>query len=361
MSLAVLFLHDRLVRGILAGCIAAPALDAEILVDVRLGDVIEIEILPIGHIGHCHAPEVINRGIALFVHPARQARSHLLDDAKAIGHGCRAHLRGARRHGDEFRRIAPGGDAADRRDGKARRFLVAGDFRNHGEGDGLHRRAAIAAVAALAVNGRFRREAVEIDRGDGIDGVDERDRVRSTLERGASRAADVRDVGRELDDHRHARVLLAPARHHLDVFRYLAHRRTHAALRHSVRTAEVEFNAICFSFFHLGKDLLPRLLLARHHERDDNGTVRPVLLDLLDLAEVDLKRAVGDQFDVVEAEQPAVRPMYGAIARTVDVDDRRPFLAERLPHHATPARLEGAHHIVFLVGGRSRSQPERVG
>ena len=50
-----------------------------------------------------------------------------------------------------------------------------------------------------------------------------------------------------------------------------------------------------------------------------------------------------------------------AVARAVDVDDRRAFLAERLPDHAAPARLEGADDVVGLVGRRRRGQPERVG
>ena len=62
--------------------------------------------------------------------------------------------------------------------------------------------------------------------------------------RGARRVADVGDVGRQLDDHRHARVLLAPARHHLDVFRHLADGRAHAALAHAVRAAEIQLDAV---------------------------------------------------------------------------------------------------------------------
>src|SRR3546814_536940 len=37
------------------------------------------------------------------------------------------------------------------------------------------------------------------------------------------------------------------------------------------------------------------------------------------------------------------------------------ILAEGLPHHAAPARLEGAHHVVFLVGRRRRGEPEGIG
>lgn len=55
MTLAVLLLHDRLMRGILAGDMAATALDAQILVDLRLDRVVEIEMLPVGQLGHRRA------------------------------------------------------------------------------------------------------------------------------------------------------------------------------------------------------------------------------------------------------------------------------------------------------------------
>ena len=52
MALAVLLARDRLVRGVLAGDMAAPALDAEILVDPGLGDIVEVEMLPFGEARH---------------------------------------------------------------------------------------------------------------------------------------------------------------------------------------------------------------------------------------------------------------------------------------------------------------------
>ena len=71
------------------------------------------------------------------------------------------------------------------------------------------------------------------------------------------------------------------------------------------------------------QDRLPGLLLAGHHQRDDQRAVRPVALDLLDLAQIHLQVAVGDQLDIVEAEQPPVGAPDRAVARAVDVDDRR--------------------------------------
>ena len=103
------------------------------------------------------------------------------------------------------------------------------------------------------------------------------------------------------------------------------------------------------------------VFFARHHQRDHEGAIGPGALDLLDLAQVDLEIAVGDQLDVVDRDQPAVGPVDRAVARAGDVDDRRARLAERLPHHAAPAGAEGALDIDLAVGRRRRSEPERVG
>src|SRR5262249_47534662 len=48
---AVLRRGDGLVRGVLAGDVAAAALDAQVLVDVRLVDVVEVQVLPVGDAG----------------------------------------------------------------------------------------------------------------------------------------------------------------------------------------------------------------------------------------------------------------------------------------------------------------------
>ena len=101
--------------------------------------------------------------------------------------------------------------------------------------------------------------------------------------------ADVGDVGRQLDDDGHARIGLAPARDHLDVFGHLPDRRAHAALGHAVRAAEIELDAVGAGVLDQRQDRLPGLLLAGHHQRDDQRAVRPVALDLLDLAQIDLQ------------------------------------------------------------------------
>ena len=155
-------------------------------------------------------------------------------------------------------------------------------------------------------------------------------------------------------------MLLAPARHHFDIFRHLADGRPHAALAHAMRAAEVQLHAIAFGFFNAGQNVFPGILVARHHQRHDHRAVRPGSLHRLDFAQVDFQIAVGDEFDIVEAQQSPVGPVNGAVARPVDVDDGRTRFPKRLPHDATPTRLEGPHHIVFLVGRRCRGEPKRI-
>ena len=173
--------------------------------------------------------------------------------------------------------------------------------------------------------------------------------------------ADVGDIGREFHDHGHAGVLLAPAGDHLDIFGDLAHGAAHAAFGHAMRAAEVQFDPVGAGFLDQGQDGFPRLFDAGHHEGDDHGAVRVVAFDRFDLLQVHLERAVGDQFDVVEAQKPAIRAPDRAVARAVDVDHRGASLAQRFPHDPAPACLKGAADVVFLVGGRRGGQPEGVG
>ena len=346
--------------GILAGGIAAPAFDAGILVDPRLGDVVEVEILPIRDIGH-RAPDQIGKRHIVMIQILRQPRDHLLHDLEPIGHGRRANLHIACPKGQKFGRVAPCGDTPDARNGHAAGLGVARDLGHHVKRDGLDRRAAIATMAALAVDRGLRAEIIKVDTDDRGDRVDQAHGIRPALLRRARRIADIGDVGGQLHENGHAGVLLAPARHHLDIFRHLAHGRTHAALAHPMRAAEVQLDPVGASLLHQRQDRFPRLFFARHHERDDHRAVGPVALDLLDLAQVHLERAVGDQLDIVQTQQPPIGAPDRAVARAVDIDDGRACLAQGLPHHATPARLEGAHDVIGFVGRRRGGEPKRIG
>ena len=77
--------------------------------------------------------------------------------------------------------------------------------------------------------------------------------------------------------------------------------RAHAALAHAVRATEVQLDAVRARVLGALHEFMP--VLARvHHERGDDGVIRPALLDLGDFAEVGFRRAVADEFDVVEPD-----------------------------------------------------------
>ena len=346
--------------GVFAGGIAAAAADAGVGVDPGLGHIVQVQVLPFDEIRH-RAPDQVGQGHVLFIQILRQARDHFLHDLEAIGHRRRADLHIARPKCQEFRGIPPGGNAADARDRQGAGFRVAGNLGHHVQRDGLHRRAAIAAVAALAVDHREGREGIQIDIGDRFDRVDQRHGIGPAAMRRDCRRQDRGDVGRQLHDAGHAAVLLDPACHHFDVFGHLPHRAAHAAFGHAMRAAEVQLYPVSPGILDARQDVFPRVLITGHHQADDHGAVGPVTLDLLDLAQVHLQRTVGDKLDVVQAQQAAVRAPDRAVTRAVDVDDGRAFGAKRFPHHAAPAGLERTADVVFLVRWRGRGQPERVG
>ena len=130
----------------------------------------------------------------------------------------------------------------------------------------------------------------------------------------------------------------------------------HAALRHAVRTAEVELEPVGARALGGLDDLVPLLALRLHHQRHDDGVLRVALLDLGDLAQVHRERTIGDELDVVEPHHALPVQIHRRVARR-DVDDR---VAERLPHRAAPAGVERAHDLVAGVRRRRRRQPERI-
>src|SRR5262249_19127904 len=67
--------------------------------------------------------------------------------------------------------------------------------------------------------------------------------------------------------------------------------------------------------------------------------------------------AVGDEFDVVQAEELAAVVVDAAVARG-DVDDR--LVADGLPDGAAPAGVERPADLVLGVGRRGAGQPGRV-
>ena len=58
VALAVFAAGNGLVRGVFAGDVAAPALDATVLVDDGLADVVEVEVAPVAYAGNGLADDV---------------------------------------------------------------------------------------------------------------------------------------------------------------------------------------------------------------------------------------------------------------------------------------------------------------
>ena len=249
--------RDGLVRGVFAGDVAAPALDAQLLIDDGLVDVVQVEVAPVHHSIYRAALKIRDMAIAFFVHEVRQAADHVFDDAEAIDHGGGADLYVAAAQGDELGRVAPCRDAADSGDWQAGGFGIAGDFRNHVQGNGFDGGAAIAAVRAFSSGIRPHRHRIEVDADDGVDRVDQRYGIGTAFFGGASWVADIGDVRRQFHDDWQTRIVFAPARDHFDVFGNLSDGRAHSALAHAVRAAKVQFDSIGASVFDARHDVLP--------------------------------------------------------------------------------------------------------
>ncbi len=228
---------------------------------------------------------------------------------------------------------------------------------DHVERDGLDGGPAIAAVTAVTAHRRLGCEGIEVHTHDGVDRVDQRDRVGPAPDRRAADGGHVADVRRELDHHGDRRDLLDPFGDHAGVVGHLADRRAHAALAHAMRTAEVQLDAVRTGVLRLLGDLVPGFAGRLDHQRDEERPIGMGLLDPRDLLEIHLERAIGDQFDIIESHHFSSVVIDGAVARR-DVDDR--LARQRLPDRATPAGVERATDLVFGVGRRTGCQPERV-
>src|SRR3954469_11454220 len=68
MTPAILFVTDRLMRGVFASDIAATALNAQFLVDVRLDGVVEVQMFPVDEVGHGFADKIGQPPVSLLVH-----------------------------------------------------------------------------------------------------------------------------------------------------------------------------------------------------------------------------------------------------------------------------------------------------
>ena len=251
---AAIVRSDGLVRAVFAGDVAELAADAQL--GINLGDdfVIQVEVAPVLHVGYGAAAKIFDGAEAVRVHVLRKAVDHVFDDAEAVVHRGGADLHGGSADSDVLRGVVPIADAANAADGNLHRFRHR---RNQMQRDGLHRRAAIAAVRGFAAHVGARRKRFQIDADQRVDRVDQADGVRAAAFGGCGDARNVRDVGRELHDHRNFRHFLHPGSDHLRVFGHLADRRAHAALAHAVRAAEIQFERVGAGVFGAAHHVVP--------------------------------------------------------------------------------------------------------
>ena len=59
---------------------------AFILVDRCYGFVVQIEVLPVGDIWNGCTAEILQRGVAFFIHPVAKAIDEVIDDAETVAH-----------------------------------------------------------------------------------------------------------------------------------------------------------------------------------------------------------------------------------------------------------------------------------
>ena len=141
------------------------------------------------------------------------------------------------------------------------------------EGDGFDGRAAVAAVGGFAADIWARDERIEINAGDGVDGVDGGERVGATFFGGAGDSADVTDIGSEFDEDGSASDFFDPLGDHGGIFGNLTDSAAHAAFTHAVRAAEIEFETVGAGVFGTLDDFVPGFALGFHHKRGDDGVV----------------------------------------------------------------------------------------
>jgi hypothetical protein len=84
----------------------------------------------------------------------------------------------------------------------------------------------------------------------------------------------------------------------------------HAALAHTVGTAEIQFEPIRARVFgSVSRWSCQAVAIRLYHQRRNHGVMREALFDLRDLAQVYIQRAVGDQLDVVQSHHALAVPV----------------------------------------------------
>ena len=149
-------------RCVLARRIASTTFDAGILIDLGLGNIVKVQILPVGDIWRRAPDQIIQRHL-FFIEILREPRNHFLNDLEPVGHrGC-THLHVSSPQGQKLCCITPCRNPANPTDWEVRSFCIARDISDHIQGNRFDGRPTITAVRPLPVNRRLGRKTVQID------------------------------------------------------------------------------------------------------------------------------------------------------------------------------------------------------
>ena len=260
---------------------------AKVLIDDGLFNVIQVQVLPVGHTGHRFAHKLTQCQL-LVIQESAQAIDKVVNNLEAIHHRCRTDLYVAGTECEEVDRIAPIGDAADSGDRQRPGFFVSGNLGNHIQCDRFHCLAAIATMCTHTIGRGVHRERVVVNAHDRVDGIDQRYGICAAILCCLGRWYDGGNIRGQLDDYRDRRCSFSPLSRHLYVFRHLPNCRAHAAFGHAMRTTKIQLKAIDACVFDHRQIFRPGLFIHRQHDRSHYRTIRPVFLDLPNFVQIDL-------------------------------------------------------------------------
>jgi hypothetical protein len=347
----------RLMRSVLAGDIAKPAMYTLIRIDTGDDMIIHVEVFPVREGRNRFADKIRGPGKAFFIHPVAEPFAQIFDDPKSVRHHGRAYLHARRAEEHELRGVLPGADTADTRHRHFGGDGVLCDGGQHFERDRLDGGAAITAEGRLPAYIGVGDEGIQVDARDGLDGIDEREGLAACLYGGAASRYDRVYVGGQFGDNGNGSHLHHPFHHEACDFWVLANGGAHSSFRHPVRAAEIKLQSMGAGIFYLFDQLVPALPVIIRHQRDDHRPVGEEADTFPDLPEVDLQRPVADQLDIIQAHDTAAVIVDGGVAG----GDVLHLAAQRLPHHAAPAGFESAQDIDLFVGRWRTGQPVGVG
>ncbi|MNZ59076.1 hypothetical protein D3C78_771010 [compost metagenome] len=212
-------------------------------------------------------------------------------------------------HQHEFNNILPGRNPSNTGDRNAY-SPVTSTLSYHAKRNRLHSWTTVTSMRTLTSNVRNRIPAMNIYTSKTIDRIDHTNRVRSTLNRMAGNDGDIRNIRRQLHNHRGRSYFFYPGGLCLHQIRLLPRSSAHSTLSHSVRTAKVKLQTVYTHILYPLNNLMPFMLRWFYHQGGYNRMIRKSFLRFINFLQINFKRTVGDQFNIVKARNPLPIEIY---------------------------------------------------